>query len=84
MFEKSLSIGTGYLGLGGESNKLGVAVNWAEVEGSDDQYTTEIFYFFKLAKSIELTPDIQWIENPALNPDESSLTVLGLRARVVF
>ncbi len=84
LFEKSLSVGTGYLGLGGEGNKLGFAVNWAEVDGSDDQYTTEVFYLVKLAKSLELTPDLQWIRNPGLNPDENSLTIVGLRARAIF
>jgi porin len=84
LFEKSLSMGTGYLGLGGEGNKLGVGANWAEVDGSDDQYTSEIFYLIQVTPSFEITPDIQWIKNPALNPDESSLTVLGLRARAVF
>jgi len=84
LFEKSLSTGTGYLGLGGEGNKLGVGINWSEVDGSDDQYTSEIFYLIQVTPSFEITPDIQWIKNPALNPDESSLTVLGLRARAVF
>ena len=77
-------MGTGYLGLGGEGNKLGVGINWSEVDGSDDQYTSEIFYLIQVASSFEITPDIQWIKNPALNPDESSITVLGLRARAVF
>jgi porin len=84
LFEKSLSVGTGYLGLGGESNNLGAAINWSEVDDSDDQYTAEIFYLIQVAPSFELTPDIQWIKNPALNPEESSITILGLRARAVF
>jgi porin len=84
LFEKSLSVGTGYLGLGGEGNNLGVGINWAEVAGSDDQYTTEVFYLIKATRYLELTPDIQWIKNPALNPDESDLLILGLRARAVF
>ena len=32
----------------------------------------------------ELTPDIQLIINPALNPDENALVVFGLRARMAF
>jgi porin len=82
--EKSISIGTGYLGLGKESNTLGVAVNWAEIEGGDDQYTTELYYFMKVLPSLEITPTFQWIKNPALNPGESSLTVVGLRGRLAF
>lgn len=82
--EKSVSIGTGYLGLGKEGNTLGVAINWAEIDGADDQYTTELYYFMKVLPSLEITPTFQWIKNPALNPSESSLTVVGLRARVAF
>jgi porin len=82
--EKSISIGTGYLGLGGEGNKLGIATNWSEIDDADDQYTTEIFYLFQVTSFIEVTPDIQWIKNPALNPDENSLTVVALRARAFF
>jgi len=81
---KSISLGTGYFGLGGESNKLGVGFNWAEIDAADDQYTTEIFYLVKATKWLEVTPDIQWIKNPALNADESSITVLGLRGRAIF
>ena len=84
LFEKSLSVGTGYLGLGGERNNLGAAINWSDIDGSDDQYTAEIFYLIQVVPSFELTPDIQWIKNPALNPEESSITILGLRARAVF
>jgi len=84
LFEKSVSVGTGYFGLGGERNNLGVGFNWADVDGADNQYTAEIFYLIQLASSFELTPDIQWIKNPALNPGESSITILGLRARAVF
>ena len=38
----------------------------------------------KLGKFLELTPDIQFIKNPALNPDEDLITILGLRARLVW
>ena len=82
--EKSLSLGTGYLGLGKEGNTLGAAINWAEIDGADDQYTTEVYYFMKVQSWLEITPNFQWIKNPALNPDESSLTIVGLRARAAF
>jgi len=82
--EKSISIGTGYLGLGKEGNTLGVGFNWAEIDGADDQYTTELYYFMKVLPSLEITPDFQWIKNPALNPGRSSLTVVGIRARMAF
>ena len=83
--ETSISAGFAYYGLGRETNNLGMAVNFADIDGSsDDQITFETFYFMKLGKYLELTPDIQFIKNPALNPDEDLITILGLRARLVW
>ena len=82
--EKSISVGTGYLGFGSEGSNLGVAINWAEIDGNDDQYTTELFYLIKVLPSLEIAPDIQWIHNPALNMDEDNLYVFGLRMRAAI
>ena len=82
--EKSISVGTGYLGLGGKSNKLGFAVNWADTDSDDDQLTTELFYFVEIMPGLEITPDIQWVRNPALNPGQDHLYIAGLRLRVAF
>jgi porin len=83
--ESSVSTGFAYYGLGSQHNNLGFAANWAEVEdGGDDQWTFEAFYFMRLAGFLEITPDIQYIRNPALNPDKDDITIFGLRARVVW
>ena len=83
--ESSVSAGFAFNGLGRESGKLGVALNWADVEGSDDdQYILEAVYFFKLGGAFEITPDIQCISNPALNPDVDDLTIYGLRVRAIW
>jgi len=83
--ESSISTGFAYYGLGRETNNLGVAINWADIEGNDDdQMTFETFYFMKLANFLEITPDIQVIKNPALNPGEDQITIYGLRARLVW
>ncbi len=84
LMEKSISAGFGYYGLGGESNNLGVAMNWGQVEGSDDQYTTEVFYIMKPLDYLEVTADIQYIANPALNAIDSSTLIYGLRMRVAM
>jgi porin len=71
-------------------NQLGVAYNFGVPNestwgpGLDDQHTLELFYRVQLWKEIAITPDIQYIRNPALNPDDSSLWVFGLRARLAF
>ncbi|TLU65849.1 carbohydrate porin [Thalassotalea litorea] len=81
--DKSLSTGFAYYGLGGEGNTLGAALNWADT-ATEDQYTLEVFYLLKLFGSVELSPDIQVIKNPANNPDENLAMIYGLRARVFW
>ena len=69
---------------------MGVAYNWGKPNDStwgpdlDDQHTLEVFYRIQLWKEVAITPDIQYIRNPALNPDDDSLWVFGLRGRLAF
>jgi porin len=89
LLEKSLSTGFAYQTVSG-GNQLGVAYNWGEpnestwLPGLDDQHTLEAFYRIQLWKEFALTPDIQYIRNPALNPEDDELWVFGLRARLAF
>jgi porin len=89
LLEKSLTAGLAYQTVPG-GNQLGVAYNWGEpnestwVPGLDDQHTLEAFYRIQLWKEFAITPDIQYIRNPALNPDGNSLWVFGLRGRLAF
>ena len=53
-------------------------------DGLDGQYTAECFCRLQLAQNLAITPDIQLIINPAFNPDENTLVVLGLRARMIY
>jgi porin len=91
--QKSVSAGLGYRPQtpGDTSHDLlGVGLNWGQpnetVFGSNlkDQYTGELFYRLQLTREIALTPDLQWIIDPALNPAENSIVVWGLRARMAF
>ena len=45
----------------------------------DDETVIETSYKFQLSQNFSLTPDIQVIFNPANDPDESSVWVVGLR-----
>ena len=89
LLERSLSAGIGYF-TKGHSDVLGVGLNWgrppSEPDGPrlNDQYTVEVFYNMQLFQHTNITPNIQWIIDPALNPEEDSLWVFGLRARVSF
>lgn len=84
LMEKSISAGFGYYGLGGEANNLGIAMNWGQVKGSDDQYTTEVFYIMKPLDYLEVTADVQYIANPALNTDDNNILIYGLRMRLAL
>lgn len=89
LYEAALSAGFGYTKDPSRSI-LGAGVNWSRPNedifgaGLDDQITVEVFQKWQLTEGIELTPSIQIIQNPALNPDEDTIALLGLRARIAF
>jgi porin len=89
LMQKSLSVGIAYQPVPG-SNLLGAGFNWGEPNessfesGLDDQYALEVFYRLNISEQLAITPDIQFIRNPAQNPTESSIWVFGLRARMAF
>jgi porin len=90
LLEKSVSVGLGYRPdptTRAPGDLVGAAFNWGEVNensfgrGLDDQYTLELFYRWQLTQQVALTLDYQYLMDPALNPDESSVSVFSLRAR---
>ena len=89
LMEKSLSVGVGYQ-LVPAKNLLGVGFNWGDPNessfpgGLDDQYAIEVFYRINISDQFVITPDIQLIKDPALNPAESTIWMFGLRARLAF
>jgi porin len=86
LLRKSVSVGLGYQRVPGR-DLLGVAFNWGEPNpstfspGLAGQTTMEIFYRLQLADRLAVTPDLQLLLNPALNPDADSIWIFGLRAR---
>ncbi|WP_299017962.1 carbohydrate porin [uncultured Photobacterium sp.] len=86
LYETSISAGFGYFALGAPNNNLGFAVNWSQANEdawgmNDSQSVVEAFYNMQLGDYFQLTPDLQWINNPLLS-DESNIFVLGLRGRI--
>jgi porin len=87
--ERSVSVGLGYFPNVRE-DVLGVGINWGRPSeetfgsGLDDQYTAEIYYRIQLFQHATLTPDLQYLRNPALNSSEDSIWVVGLRGKLVF
>ena len=89
ILERSVSLGVGY-SMTTRSDEMGVGLSWGRPSeetfgtGLDDQYTAEMYYRFQLFQHASVTPNFQYLADPALNPDEDSIWVAGLRARVVF
>jgi porin len=49
-----------------------------------DQFVYEAFYRFQMTSNLAFTPDIQLIQNPALNPTKNEVWVFSLRSRLTF
>jgi len=87
--EGSVAVGAGYY-LRDQSDLLALGLNWGRPSsetyggGLDDEYSIELFYRVHLMKSLTITPDVQVLINPALNPDAEVVGVFGLRARLIF
>jgi porin len=75
------------LGLLRENKDLaGIGLSWGSpADGSlRDQFTSELFYRYQLTQFLAVTPDVQLIVDPALNPDEDVLALFGTRLRAAF
>jgi len=87
--EATVAVGAGCY-LRDRSDLLAVGFNWgrpsSETYGSGlrDEYTLEMLYRIQLLKRFSVTPDVQVLIHPALNPGSDILAVFGLRARLVF
>ena len=82
LMNRHLSGGIGHR-LTARSDIIGLSVSWGDpVDDSlDGQTTVEGFYRLQLAENMAITPSFQYYANPALNPDEDSMWMFGLKAR---
>jgi porin len=89
LLESSISAGIGY-NTEAFNGLFGAAVNWGSPNEDtfgpdlDDQFALEVFYRAAAGKRLALTVDLQYIQDPAINPFESSIWMFNLRGRVVF
>jgi porin len=89
LLDRSISTGFGY-SPGQGSDRFALGVSWGqpnqEIYNTDvnDQYTIETYYRVQVLKHLQVTPDVQLLLNPALNPDEDHIWIFSLRARLVF
>jgi len=88
-YEGAVAVGAGYY-MRNRSDLLAVGFNWGrpstETYGTrlGDEYTIELLYRIHLLHQLSVTPDVQILISPALNPDADVVGVFGLRARLVF
>ena len=89
LLQKSVSAGVMYQHDPG-SHVFGIGLNWGEpnettfAPGLDDQVTMEAFYRFHLTQQVTITPSIEYLRNPALNPKDESLWIAGMRLRLAI
>lgn len=88
LLERSISVGLGYQPVP-MRGVIGFGFNWGKpnpisFEGADDQYTTELFWRYQLTRELAITPSLQYIKDPALNPEEDNLWAFGLRLRLAM
>ncbi len=89
LLEKSVSLGFLYQPAS-KGDQLGVALNWGEPNESsfgprlDDQLTVEAFYRLQITPELALTPKFEFIKDPALNSENDSLWVIGIRTRLAL
>ena len=52
--------------------------------GLEDQYTLEVFYRWRPLRVLTISPDLQLLFGPALNPAEDLIAVLGVGGRLAL
>lgn len=89
ILERLVSAGLGYY-REDRNDVLGIGLSWGEPSQEtfglalNNQYSAELFYRLQLYQHLTITPDVQLLLNPALNPQEDQIWVVGLRARLNF
>ncbi len=94
LLKRSVSIGAGYTPKGMDflmvDSQFGVGVNWGRPNDSlfgvdlDDQYGVESYYRLQVTKEIAITPSLQYLVDPALNPSGDNEFMFGLRIRAAL
>ncbi|MGI9432403.1 MAG: carbohydrate porin [Myxococcota bacterium] len=86
LLDRTVSTGFSYQAFGGR-DLVGLGLNWGRPNkdtfgpGLDDQWTVEFFYRWQILRELAITPTLQLMVDPALNPDENAIWMIGLRVR---
>ncbi len=65
-------------------SELSFVKMWEECPSDGDQFTLEAFYRFSISPGLQITPSLQFISDPLQDPTQDSITLFGLRTRIVF
>lgn len=88
-YDAALAAGFGYQPAG-RPGMLGVGLSVARPNENtygkklNNQLTGECFYKLQYTHRLEVTPNLQLLGSPALNPDTDAIWLFGLRARIVL
>jgi porin len=89
LLQAAISTGLGFQPNPG-SHLLGIGLSWGQVnestygEAYDGQYLAELFYRIQFSSRFTLTPDLQFVINPALNTEQSSMFIWGIQGRLAL
>ena len=84
--DRSFSAGIGWRPCAEYADLFGIGAGWSRPSNDalDSQTTAEVFYRYHLTPQFAVTPNLQLIFDPSLNPDENRLWTAGLRFRIAF
>ena len=84
LVDRSISAGVGYR-IGEGDDFFGVGANWGRAPDVDrNQYQLEAYYRTSITRGLSVVPSVQYILNPAYEPEEADLWLLALRLRAVW
>ena len=67
------------------SDLVGIGLNWGEIpKGPGEQTTVGAFWNIQFAQSLAFALSLQYLGNPALNPETNETWITSLRARLTF
>lgn len=83
-YTRDLQVGCGMSLRNQDALGVSASYNQPKIENSKPQYTAEAYYRYKPVAYLEISPNVQFIQNPALNPNHDNLFYLGIRGRVMI
>jgi len=82
----TVSAGVGYNPPSALGDLAGFAGGWTDPESSalSSQFTVARFYCCQVTPNFAISPDVQYVIGPSLNPDIDHQVILGPRLRATF